>query len=575
MRLSAATPPERVALCVVPCNSRTTWTTRSVSSRRGQAIAAQSPAPPGTYGYDPGFREPSTASYDPARAKALLDIYGYLDRDGDGWREPARRLSALCSRWSSADPIRSTAQYNENWLKSLDRDRRPHALRTLAVAGAHEGSTRRQAADVVPSAARPPTPDAQGRCSRHMYSKSIGQENLARFGFAPEFRCDLPSHERPAERARARGGCSKEASKDRRAAWISLTRFHAHRIYNDFSWPWIAGYRQPFFQGPVVSLRRGSTANAAPERWALGRTRPRAMPEPHILSLCTAGCARSAGLPSTRRRSQAMTASGTGRSTRSSDFWQSIWDCFGFASPTPHGGARRRVMPGAKWFDGARLNYAAEVFRSVRRVAGGRRSSSATNAATIPDVSWSELEARVAALAASLRAPASRPATASSRTCRTCPRRSSRSSRSRRSARSGRSARRTWGRSACSTASARSSRSRCSPATAIATAARSTSVATPSRGCRRAADGAHRRRGADRRSRRPPRRRLAGPPAGARRALRRLGGLRRRRRRVAGATLDAASRCRSTIRCGSSTRAARPARRRRSCTATAARRSSG
>ena len=27
------------------------------------------------------------SDYDPARAKALLDLYGYVDRDGDGWRE--------------------------------------------------------------------------------------------------------------------------------------------------------------------------------------------------------------------------------------------------------------------------------------------------------------------------------------------------------------------------------------------------------------------------------------------------------------------------------------------------------
>ncbi|MFO0204745.1 MAG: ABC transporter substrate-binding protein, partial [Betaproteobacteria bacterium] len=25
--------------------------------------------------------------YNPARAKALLDLYGYVDKDGDGWRE--------------------------------------------------------------------------------------------------------------------------------------------------------------------------------------------------------------------------------------------------------------------------------------------------------------------------------------------------------------------------------------------------------------------------------------------------------------------------------------------------------
>ena len=37
-------------------------------------------------GFDPAFRS-EMGEYTPARAKALLDIYGYVDRDGDGWRE--------------------------------------------------------------------------------------------------------------------------------------------------------------------------------------------------------------------------------------------------------------------------------------------------------------------------------------------------------------------------------------------------------------------------------------------------------------------------------------------------------
>jgi len=37
-------------------------------------------------GYDPNFRS-EMGEYNPARAKALLDLYGYIDRDGDGWRE--------------------------------------------------------------------------------------------------------------------------------------------------------------------------------------------------------------------------------------------------------------------------------------------------------------------------------------------------------------------------------------------------------------------------------------------------------------------------------------------------------
>ena len=49
-------------------------------------MQAESPFIPATFGYDPAYRTPM-AEYGPARARALLDTYGYLDRDGDGWRE--------------------------------------------------------------------------------------------------------------------------------------------------------------------------------------------------------------------------------------------------------------------------------------------------------------------------------------------------------------------------------------------------------------------------------------------------------------------------------------------------------
>jgi ABC-type transport system substrate-binding protein len=36
-------------------------------------------------GFDANFQLGRT--HDPAKAKALLDMFGYVDRDGDGWRE--------------------------------------------------------------------------------------------------------------------------------------------------------------------------------------------------------------------------------------------------------------------------------------------------------------------------------------------------------------------------------------------------------------------------------------------------------------------------------------------------------
>ncbi|MEC5216464.1 ABC-type transport system substrate-binding protein [Actimicrobium sp. GrIS 1.19] len=52
---------------------------------QGLALPAYSPLPPNVFGYDPALR--SGAEFNPALARALLDRFGYVDRDGDGWRE--------------------------------------------------------------------------------------------------------------------------------------------------------------------------------------------------------------------------------------------------------------------------------------------------------------------------------------------------------------------------------------------------------------------------------------------------------------------------------------------------------
>ncbi|MFN9450565.1 MAG: ABC transporter substrate-binding protein [Rubrivivax sp.] len=53
---------------------------------RGLAVPAQSNLLPHTTGYDAAFKS-EAGDYSPPRAKALLDLFGYRDRDGDGWRE--------------------------------------------------------------------------------------------------------------------------------------------------------------------------------------------------------------------------------------------------------------------------------------------------------------------------------------------------------------------------------------------------------------------------------------------------------------------------------------------------------
>jgi oligopeptide transport system substrate-binding protein len=51
----------------------------------GQAIPANQLLPPGVNGHDPAL--PRKSIYDPVAARALLDRFGFKDRDGDGYRE--------------------------------------------------------------------------------------------------------------------------------------------------------------------------------------------------------------------------------------------------------------------------------------------------------------------------------------------------------------------------------------------------------------------------------------------------------------------------------------------------------
>ncbi len=52
----------------------------------GGAVPVNGLVPPGVPGFDANYHS-DVFEYDIAKARALLDMYGYVDRDGDGWRE--------------------------------------------------------------------------------------------------------------------------------------------------------------------------------------------------------------------------------------------------------------------------------------------------------------------------------------------------------------------------------------------------------------------------------------------------------------------------------------------------------
>ena len=84
--------------------------------RRG-GIRAQSPIVPHTTGYDPKFKS-EMGDYDPARAKALLDLYGYIDRDKDGWRDLPDGKPLTIEMASQPDDY--SRKFDELWKKNLN-----------------------------------------------------------------------------------------------------------------------------------------------------------------------------------------------------------------------------------------------------------------------------------------------------------------------------------------------------------------------------------------------------------------------------------------------------------------------
>jgi ABC-type transport system substrate-binding protein len=206
--------------------------------RRGQAVPAQSPVVPHTNGYTADFKS-SMGDHDIARAKALLDLYGYLDRDGDGWRElpDGQPLTLL----RNTQPDNASRQLDELMQKNLQTIGLRLAFRTAKwpenLKSARGGKF--QMWGVGSSAS---TPDAQPALQR-LYGPATGGQNLSRFNM-PEFNAIY-------ERMQAlpdgpeRLALIHEAK--RIAAIYMPYKQHVHRIYTDLAQPWLVGYRRPLF----------------------------------------------------------------------------------------------------------------------------------------------------------------------------------------------------------------------------------------------------------------------------------------------------------------------------------------
>ncbi len=84
--------------------------------RRNQSIPSQSPVAPLTSGFDPAFRS-EMSEFNRARARALLDTYGFIDRDGDGWRERPDGSPLVLAMSTQTDG--ESRQLDEQWRKHM------------------------------------------------------------------------------------------------------------------------------------------------------------------------------------------------------------------------------------------------------------------------------------------------------------------------------------------------------------------------------------------------------------------------------------------------------------------------
>jgi ABC-type transport system substrate-binding protein len=205
--------------------------------RRG-GIHAQSPVMPHTTGYDPKFKS-EMGDYDPARAKALLDLYGYVDRDGDGFRElPDGRPLTI---EMATQPDDFTKQFDELWRKKLTAV----GIRIVFKPAQWPENLKAMRAGKVQfwqyglSAAGS---DGQGALAP-LYSTQIGSQNLARFKNAEFDKIydrmlvvpDGPEREQLFLRA-----------KGIAVAYMPY-KYTNHRMEADMLHPWVIGYRRPLF----------------------------------------------------------------------------------------------------------------------------------------------------------------------------------------------------------------------------------------------------------------------------------------------------------------------------------------
>jgi ABC-type transport system substrate-binding protein len=179
------------------------------------------------------------STFDLARAKALLDLHGYTDKNGDGWRDlPDGRPLVL---EYSTQPDQQSRQLVEQWQRNMDAlgvkiefkvGKWPEQLKASRAGKLMMWGVGWSGGD----------PDGDTFLSL-AYGPNKGQSNHARF--------DLPEYNRLYEQQRVMPDGPERLALMRRAQKLAVAympiKAHVHRVWTDMAHPWVKGYHRNIF----------------------------------------------------------------------------------------------------------------------------------------------------------------------------------------------------------------------------------------------------------------------------------------------------------------------------------------
>jgi ABC-type transport system substrate-binding protein len=206
--------------------------------RKSQAVPAQTAIAPLAFGYNPALKT-TMSDHDPAAARALLDMYGYVDRDGDGWREQPDGTPLVLEY--ATQPDQQSRQLTELWAKGM----KSIGVRIVFKAAKWPENLKASRAGklmmwgVAWSAA---SPDGDTFLAL-AYGPNKGGANHSRFDLPAFNTLYIQQNKMPDGPEREK--VMEEASK-LMVAYVPY-KLSGHRIATDLMQPWVIGYRRnPF-----------------------------------------------------------------------------------------------------------------------------------------------------------------------------------------------------------------------------------------------------------------------------------------------------------------------------------------